>query len=126
LQTLSPKVLVVEEAGQALEAHILAALSPSIQHLIQIGDPQQLRCITNCHKLSVETNIGSTHYRLNESMMERLSSAGYPMAQLKTQRRMRPKISALIRAQLYPELKDHERVLEYPAVQGATKNVYFL
>jgi hypothetical protein len=48
------------------------------------------------------------------------------MAQLKTQRRMRPQISALIRAQLYPELKDHERVLEYPTVQGATKNVYFL
>lgn len=54
-------MLVVEEAGQVLEAHILAALVPSsqyfvlaipyapdtldptVQHLICIGDPEQLR-----------------------------------------------------------------------------------
>lgn len=60
LQAISPKVLMVEEAGQVLEAHILASLVPSgkahrrldvaflnkppiVQHLIEIGDPQQLR-----------------------------------------------------------------------------------
>lgn len=119
-------MLLVEEAGQALEAHILAALSPSIQHIVQIGDPQQLRCITNCHDLSVESSTGAVEFRLNESMMERLSSAGYPMTQLKVQRRMRRQISALIRSKIYPELEDHERVRQYPAVAGSHKNVFFL
>lgn len=93
------KVLVVEEAGQVLESHILAALSPSIQHLIQIGDPAQLRCIANVYQLSVDTARGSGpgEWRYNESMMERLSSQGLEMRMLGTQRRMRPQISALIR-----------------------------
>ena len=39
--------MLVEEAGQVLEAHILGALVPSIQHVILIGDPQQLRPTIN-------------------------------------------------------------------------------
>jgi len=35
--------MLVEEAGQVLEAHILGSLAPSVQHLIMIGDPLQLR-----------------------------------------------------------------------------------
>lgn len=42
-QSFSPKVLVVEEAGQVLEAHVLGSLVPSVEHLILIGDPLQLR-----------------------------------------------------------------------------------
>lgn len=43
--------MLVEEAGQVLEAHILGALVPSIQHVILIGDPKQLRPnITNYGK----------------------------------------------------------------------------
>ncbi len=103
----------------------MAALSPSIQHVIQIGDPEQLRCIANCHSLSVEYKSGQK-YRLNESMMERLARQGFPMTQLKTQRRMRPQISALIREQIYPELLDHANVRAHPAVSGSTKNVFFL
>jgi len=34
--------MLVEEAGQVLEAHILGSLVPSVQHLIMIGDPLQL------------------------------------------------------------------------------------
>ena len=39
--------MLVEEAGQVLEAHILGALVPSIQHVVLIGDPQQLRPTIN-------------------------------------------------------------------------------
>lgn len=39
--------MLVEEAGQVLEAHILGSLVPSVQHLIMIGDPQQLRPTLN-------------------------------------------------------------------------------
>jgi superfamily I DNA and/or RNA helicase len=39
--------MLVEEAGQVLEAHILGSLVPSIEHLIMIGDPLQLRPTIN-------------------------------------------------------------------------------
>jgi superfamily I DNA and/or RNA helicase len=40
---MSPKVMIVEEAGQVLESHILAGLVGSVEHVILIGDPLQLR-----------------------------------------------------------------------------------
>jgi superfamily I DNA and/or RNA helicase len=43
LCALSPSVLVIEEAAELLEAQLLSCLVPSIQHLILIGDHQQLR-----------------------------------------------------------------------------------
>ncbi len=39
--------MLVEEAGQVLEAHVLGSLVPSIQQLILIGDPLQLRPTLN-------------------------------------------------------------------------------
>lgn len=46
-------MLLVEEAGQVLEAHILGSLVPSIEHVILIGDPLQLRpTISNYGKIS--------------------------------------------------------------------------
>ena len=39
--------MLVEEAGQVLEAHILGSLVPSVEHLIMIGDPLQLRPTIN-------------------------------------------------------------------------------
>jgi len=38
LRHVSVKVVICEEAGEVLEAHMLSALIPSAQHLIQIGD----------------------------------------------------------------------------------------
>lgn len=35
--------MIVEEAGQVLESHILASLVPSVEQIIMIGDPLQLR-----------------------------------------------------------------------------------
>lgn len=35
--------MLVEEAGQVLEAHVLGSLVPSVEHIILIGDPLQLR-----------------------------------------------------------------------------------
>lgn len=39
--------MLVEEAGQVLEAHVLGSLVPSVEHLILIGDPLQLRPTLN-------------------------------------------------------------------------------
>jgi superfamily I DNA and/or RNA helicase len=48
-QSLAPKVLVIEEAGQVMEAHVLAVLFPSVEHIIAIGDPLQLRPSVNIY-----------------------------------------------------------------------------
>ena len=48
LQQVGPEIVIVEEAAEVLEAHIITALSSSCQHLILIGTtymyvPQVLR-----------------------------------------------------------------------------------
>jgi superfamily I DNA and/or RNA helicase len=44
-------IVLVEEAGELLEAHVLTSLSPSTKHLILIGDHKQLRPkVWNLHK----------------------------------------------------------------------------
>ncbi|KAJ4474239.1 hypothetical protein J3R30DRAFT_649522 [Lentinula aciculospora] len=126
LTTVAPKVVVVEEAGQVLEAHILASLVPSVQHLICIGDPQQLRPNIANYNLSMDSERGKELYKFDRSLMERLADAGLPMSQINVQRRMRPTISAHIRTILYPNLEDHMQVTRYPPVQGMQQDVFFL
>lgn len=86
---------------------------------------------------------GKQIYRLDQSLIERLSSSGLAMSRLDVQRRMRPEISALIRysifyvlhvAQLtyiarrplYKNIQDHEDVMSYPPVRGIAHNLFFL
>jgi hypothetical protein len=99
---------VVEEAGQVLEAHIVSTLFPSIQHIIAIGDPLQLRPPVNTYgehqltfqltaELSMDSPRGRDQFRFDMSLMERLASNGLQMSQLQVQRRMAPPISSLIR-----------------------------
>ncbi|KIJ68146.1 hypothetical protein HYDPIDRAFT_107807 [Hydnomerulius pinastri MD-312] len=126
LKALSPRVLLVEEAGQVLEAHVLGTLVPSVEHLILIGDPLQLRPTLNNFSLSVDSRRGRELYRFDMSLMERLSTSGLAMSRIDVQRRMRPTISSLIRNTLYPGLQDHDLVFQYPDVRGMTKNLFFV
>ncbi|KAG8955990.1 hypothetical protein FRC04_006439 [Tulasnella sp. 424] len=125
-QSVAPKVLLVEEAGQVLEAHILASLVPSIEHLILIGDPLQLRPTIENYQLSMDNPRTGKIFRFDQSLMERLSSMGLHMSQLDVQRRMRPQIADLVRHTLYPALKDHTLVQTPPSVRGMAKDVFFL
>ncbi|KAI9445914.1 hypothetical protein H4582DRAFT_1804702, partial [Lactarius indigo] len=124
-QLVRPKVLMVEEAGQVLEAHILASLVPSVKHLICIGDPKQLRPNLATFPLSVDSKSGRELFKFDRSLMERLSDGGMSMSQINVQRRMRPSISHFVRTILYPKLVDHEIVRGYPAVKGMEKDVVF-
>ncbi|KAG6830463.1 hypothetical protein H0H92_000616 [Tricholoma furcatifolium] len=90
LKGLGPRIMLVEEAGQVLEAHVLGSLVSSIEHVILIGDPLQLRPTLNNYSLSVDSKQGSKIYKFDMSLMERLSSSGFPMSQIDVQRRMRP------------------------------------
>lgn len=127
IQALQPKVIIVEEAGEVLEAHILASLGQWVQHLILIGDHLQLRPRIQEYSLSVESYEGKK-YRLNESMFERLMKmSNFPKYRLTSQRRMRgPVISQFVRAITYGDLLDGENTKSYPNVKGIQRNVYFL
>ncbi|KAJ6587167.1 hypothetical protein DFH09DRAFT_248112 [Mycena vulgaris] len=125
LKSLSPRVMLVEEAGQVLEAHVLGSLVPSVEHLILIGDPLQLRPTLNNYSLSMDNKRGRQLFKFDMSLMERLATNGLGMSQINVQRRMRPTISTLIRNTLYPALQDHELVKTYPDVRGFSKNVFF-
>jgi superfamily I DNA and/or RNA helicase len=61
--------MLVEEAGQVLEAHILGSLVPSVEHLILIGDPLQLRptlnnfcsCLSDSSVTEIDVLVSSFH-----------------------------------------------------------------
>lgn len=130
LQHMKCKVIICEEAGEVMEAHILSTLLPSVEHVIQIGDHQQLRPQINNYRLSLESQQGIM-YQLDRSQLERLSVGEpgrppFPLAQLNIQRRMRPEISTLIRETIYPRLIDHETTRNLPDVVDMRKNVFWL
>ncbi|KAJ7200706.1 hypothetical protein C8J57DRAFT_1413236 [Mycena rebaudengoi] len=126
LKSIAPRIMLVEEAGQVLEAHILGSLVPSVEHLILIGDPLQLRPTLNNYALSMDNKRGKQLFKFDMSLMERLATNGLSMSQLNVQRRMRPTISTLIRDTLYHRLVDHELVKKYPDVRGLSRNIFFL
>lgn len=126
LKRLSSKVVICEEAGEVLEGHLINAILPTCQHLIQIGDHEQLRPQINTYDLSLESIRGKP-FRLDESMFERLvNEKALSPAQLNIQRRMRPEISNLVRNTLYPELQDHPLTKEYPDVVAMRQNMFWL
>lgn len=130
LRHIHAKVVICEEAGEVSEAHMLSALIPSVESLVQIGDHQQLRPQINNFNLSLESPQGQS-YKLDRSQFERLAVTEYgrpafPISQLNVQRRMRPEISALVRGTLYPRLLDHDTVKQLPDVVGMRENLFWL
>ncbi|KAI9769554.1 MAG: hypothetical protein M1840_004032 [Geoglossum simile] len=122
LQSIAPGVLLVEEAGEILESHILTALGPDTKQLILIGDHKQLRPRVH-HDLSVEKGSG---YDLNRSLFERLVLRGYPHDVLSQQHRMRPELSALVRQLTYPDLADAPSTQGRPNLRGLRDNLIFV
>ncbi|KAE8823376.1 hypothetical protein HRS9139_09785 [Pyrenophora teres f. teres] len=123
IRKASPAIVLVEEAGEILESHILTALTPSSKQLILIGDHKQLRPKVNNYRLTVEKGEG---YNLNVSLFERLVLSGVPHTILIKQHRMRPEISSLVRSLTYPELEDADKTKGRPALRGFQDNVIFV
>lgn len=125
------KVMLCEEAGEVLEAHILTALLPSLEHVILIGDHLQLRPQIQNYDLQ-STNPRGQQYSLDMSLFERLvrpphaNDARVPFSILETQRRMHPFMAELVRSTLYPSLKDAEVVRKYPEVVGIKERLFWL
>lgn len=89
LEYAKPRILVVEEAAEVLEGHIVSAMISSIEQVVMIGDHKQLRPMPAVHVLG-------TDYGLNISMFERLVERGMPYSQLRYQHRMNTAITELI------------------------------
>ncbi len=123
LQAASRDIVLVEEAGEILESHILTSIGPQTQQLVLIGDHKQLRPKVKNHKLSVEKGEG---FDLNRSLFERLIRKDFPHQTLTQQHRMRPTISALVRSLTYPNLTDAPRTLNRPDLRGFRNNLIFV
>ena len=122
IHSASLGVLLVEEAGEILESHVLTALGPETKQAILIGDHKQLRPKAH-YDLSVEKGDG---YDLNRSLFERLILKGYPHQTLSEQHRMRPEISDLVRHLTYPDLTDAPSTKNRPQLRGFQDNLIFV
>jgi hypothetical protein len=123
LGLVSPGIVLLEEAGEILESHVLTAMSPQTKQLVLIGDHQQLRPKINKYALSVETGEG---YDLNRSLFERLVLSRYPHSTLAKQHRMCPEISGLIKKLTYPNLQDDPKTMDRPRPRGLQDRVIFI
>ena len=119
IQMLKPKIVIVEEAAEVLESHIISALSAGTQHLILIGDHMQLRPKPNEIKLADK-------FKLDISLFERLVINRIPHATLNIQHRMRPEIARLVHPHIYSTLYNHESVQQYEEMKGVAKNMFFI
>ncbi|CAD8127978.1 unnamed protein product [Paramecium sonneborni] len=97
--------LVVEEAGEVLESNLIAVLSKQINHLILIGDHQQLKPHMECYDLEVKFRA-----------IERLIKNGLEYATFKYQRRMKSKFADFIRL-IYQDYQDHTSIQEQNKIE---------
>ncbi|XP_050096177.1 NFX1-type zinc finger-containing protein 1 [Anopheles aquasalis] len=119
LELLGTPIVIIEEAAEVLEAHIVASLTVRTQHCILIGDHKQLRPTTSTYVLS-------TRYKLDLSLFERMINNNFSVATMAVQHRMRPEIANLLRPTIYRVLHDAESVSKYPSIAGMQHNLFFL
>ncbi|KAG5870922.1 hypothetical protein JTB14_004143 [Gonioctena quinquepunctata] len=119
LEALKSPIVIVEEAAEVLETHIISALTVHCEQLIMIGDHQQLRPSTADY-------IVETEYQMGVSLFERMVRNNVQRNTLTVQHRMRPEICDLIRPSIYPDLEDHSTVSDRPKILGVDKFLYFI
>lgn len=120
ISSLEPRIVLIEEAAEAIEGHVVAACFESLQQLILVGDHKQLRA--SC---AVKNLTGDPFY-LDTSMFERLVRNNMPFTVLREQRRMAPEIRRLL-GQFYGDLHDHVSVQHYHSVpgMGSTRSFFY-
>eukprot|EP00808_Paulinella_micropora_P013955 g63805.t1 len=109
LKEVQPNVVLVEEAGEILEAHVLINLSPLMEQVIMIGDHQQLRPKIENYSLRMEAR---RHFDLDMSLFERLVLA-----------RSAEEQKLDLPMTIYPDLQDHVSTLH---LRGTVKDVVFV
>lgn len=112
LASLQPKIVLIEEAAEILEAPVAVACLPSLQQLILVGDHLQLR--PHCHVRQLEDDP----FYLNISMFERLVKSKVEYSSLAKQRRMIPEIRRILYPIYGDNIKDDASVLSRKDVAG--------
>ncbi|PKY56921.1 hypothetical protein RhiirA4_508542 [Rhizophagus irregularis] len=129
IRSIGPRIIICDNAGEVLEAHILSVLTRSTQHLILIGDHYQFRPHIATYCLSMDSQVGN-NYQLDKSLFQKLvygdKAVKIEKAQLLIQRRMRREVSDLIRYTIYSNLIDGDNTAKYENVRGAQHNIYFI
>ncbi|KAL7793693.1 P-loop containing nucleoside triphosphate hydrolase protein [Trichoderma ceciliae] len=123
IRAAEPDIVLVEEAGEILEAHVITSLSPSVKQLILIGDHKQLRPKVNNYNLTLEKGEG---FDLNVSLFERLIRQGHQFTTLQEQHRSHPDISQFARLLAYEELKDIPKTRDREQIRGLQERVVFV
>ncbi|KXJ79964.1 hypothetical protein RP20_CCG027365 [Aedes albopictus] len=118
LQLLKSPIVLIEEAAEVLESHIVASLTPFTEHCILIGDHFQLRPTTSVYALA-------QRYQMDISLFERMIKNQVNVVCLEEQHRMRPEMADLIRPTIYRNLTDSDTVRGRPKVKGMRKNMFF-
>ncbi|XP_017477675.1 PREDICTED: NFX1-type zinc finger-containing protein 1-like isoform X2 [Rhagoletis zephyria] len=119
LRALKAPIVLVEEAAEILEAHVVCSMTSNCQHAILIGDHKQLRPKASVYKLGKDFN-------LNISLFERMVNLRGDCAQLAHQHRMRPQFAKLLTPSIYETLYNHSSVNERQNIKGMMKNLFFL
>ena len=119
LQRIAPKIVVIEEAAEVMEAHIITSLSHNTKHTILIGDHKQLRPKATVYELAKK-------YNLEVSLFERMVMNSMDCKRLSTQHRMRPEIAALTKRIYDHEIIDHESVCHFRDISGVCHNLFFI
>ena len=114
------ETIIIEEAAEVLESHVLSLLTKNTKQLILIGDHKQLK--PKPYNFELETK-----YNFSVSMFERLINNNIPYAPLKYQRRMKPKFADFVRI-IYgtKEYIDYKDVYNKEDVKGMESDMYFI
>lgn len=120
VSSLNPRIVMIEEPAEMLEAPAAAACFESLQQLILVGDHKQLRGHCALHDLTGEP------FSLDVSMFERLVRNDMPFVKLREQRGMAPEIRRLLKP-IYGALIDPPSVREYPPIpdMGEVRSWFF-
>ncbi|KAK5720360.1 hypothetical protein LTR17_015077 [Elasticomyces elasticus] len=106
ISALQPKIILIEEAAETLEAPVTVACVPSLQHLILVGDHKQLR-----PHVQVKAHEDKPFY-LNVSLFERLVNNKMEFDTLAKQRRMIPEVRRILYPIYGKLIEDHPSVLD--------------
>ena len=119
LQRISPKIVIIEEAAEVLEAHIITSLSRNTKHTVLIGDHKQLRPKATVYELAQK-------YNLEISLFERMVLNSMDCKRLCIQHRMRPEIATLTKRIYEHDIVDHESVSAFDDISGLRHNMFFI
>ena len=100
------EIVIIEEAAEVLESHIISLLTKNTKHLIMIGDHLQLRPNPYNYELIIK-------YNFDISLFERLINNKIKYARLKFQRRMKSIFADFVRL-IYGE----EEYIDYKDIKS--------